>query len=66
MSEKWDMTERYDRPEKVTEYADSGLWEFFQHGEWHVGSNQYNHRQHTELGGIPTRTLYFVKSMSAK
>lgn len=60
MSEKWELPEQ-PTENKVVEYVDSGVWEFFQNGAWHVGSNQYNHRQNTELGGIPTRTLYFVK-----
>lgn len=36
----------------------SGVWQFYQNGEWHVGSNTHNHRENTENAGYPTRDLY--------
>lgn len=42
----------------VHEVEPCGVWQFFQHGEWNVGSNLNNHRQNTEDAGIPTRDLY--------
>ena len=65
MSEKWEISETKQKPttvvKKEVEYVDSGVWEFFRDGAWHVTALQHNHRQNTELSGIPTRTLYFVK-----
>ena len=43
----------------------SGVWQFYQNGEWSVGSNTHNHRENTEEGGFPTRDLY-TRSASAK
>lgn len=36
----------------------SGVWQFYQDGEWHTGSNTHNHRENTENAGYPTRDLY--------
>ena len=36
----------------------SGVWQFFQDGEWHVGMNQLNHRENTEAAGYLVRDLY--------
>jgi len=42
------------------------VWQFYQDGEWRVGSNMHNHRGNTEEGGYPTRDLYTKGGCSYK
>lgn len=39
-------------------FKKSGVWQFYQDGEWRVGTNSHNHRENTEAAGMPTRDLY--------
>lgn len=38
----------------------SGVWQFYQDGEWRVGMNVHNHRENTEAGGFPVRDLHVI------
>lgn len=45
-------------PEFQGDMEPSGVWQFYQDGEWHTGMNTNNHRKNTEAAGFPTRDLY--------
>lgn len=45
---------------------ESGVWQFYSDGEWHVGSNQNNHRKNIEEGGYTTRDLYVIRELEAE
>jgi hypothetical protein len=36
----------------------SGVWQFYQDGEWHTGMNNIHHRAHTEAAGYKMRDLW--------
>jgi len=52
---------QFDEPEgshPSGEWVKSGVWQFYQDGEWRVGMNMNNHRKNTEEAGFPVRDLY--------
>ena len=44
----------------------TNAWQFFQDGEWRVGSNLNNHKQNTIDGGYPVRDLYVPQSTESE
>jgi hypothetical protein len=36
----------------------SGVWQFYQDGEWHTGMNNIHHRADTEAAGYKVRDLW--------
>ena len=36
----------------------TGLWAFFDEGEWHIGMNKLDHRKNTEEAGYLVRDLW--------
>ena len=54
------------RSEQAVTLQPTNAWQFFQDGEWRVGSNLNNHKQNTIDGGYPVRDLYVPQSTESE
>ena len=42
----------------------SGVWQFYQDGEWNTGMNTLNHRANTEAAGFIVRDLWVKQELN--